>query len=221
MDIHEVINKFEDAFEDGVSEELHSFIDTLNIKIFRVNYFIDQFLVEKSNYENETDSNKLNDATWINESFEKIGANAASALYHLHSLADVLGQVINETVLNRHFTDIGDVSITSIANALKQKVNGGDVSLQAVFTKVRNLTSSQSWYYTNAFVNSEKHRLLIQYSDQRNLGQRNMVPTFNEFNFKNRNYPQTQIEPKLDQCKSKIIDDLNRVLDEIFTIYGV
>lgn len=128
MDIIEVLNKFEDVYDDGVSEELHNFIETLNIKIFRVNYFIDQFLVEKSNYDNETDPIKLNNGTWINDSFEKIGANAASALYHLHSLADVLGQVINETILDRHFTRIRNVSIPSVIDVLKDKVNGGEAS---------------------------------------------------------------------------------------------
>lgn len=78
-----------------------------------------------------------------------------AALQALHSMADIMAQLINVTVLNSHL-DESDVSLGAVTNPRNPNIDGSNVA-----NAVENLKQSSDFLYVQAFVNTIKHRRLL------------------------------------------------------------
>lgn len=96
------------------------------------------------------------------EAFKNAGLKSEtyieSAAQILHSLADIVCQIINQAVLESQF-DEGEVSIKKIIGELQK-----DNSKKDIKTALEQLRNSYEFKYISAFVNTIKHRRLL-YTD--------------------------------------------------------
>lgn len=88
-------------------------------------------------------------------------AHIVSAFQNIHSMGDLLGQVLNNVVLNGQM-DIADVSLTRVKNRLNTN------TLMNIKRKIENLLNAYEWKFVNEFTNTEKHRFTIDISTDEN-----------------------------------------------------
>ncbi len=88
-----------------------------------------------------------------------------SAAQNLHSLADIVCQIINQTVLQSQF-DEGEVSRKTIIRELQN-----DHSKKDIETALEQLRDSYEFKYISAFVNTIKHRRLLNTDYYAEFGQ--------------------------------------------------
>lgn len=79
-----------------------------------------------------------------------------ATLQALHSMADILAQIINLTVLGAVYTE-DEVSLTKVRNRLQQTNAAPNVTIA-----VQAFIHSDEFRYTNGFVNTIKHRRLLE-----------------------------------------------------------
>jgi hypothetical protein len=117
-------------------------------------------------------------------------ANIECCAHCLHSMVDLLMQIINSTVLNGEYKE-GDVKFWDIYNSIKNKDN-------EIYRKIRNpldlLVKDEAFNYLSAFNNINKHRKLIKSDFHAEYGEncRNEHDiVFREFTYNSKEYPRT------------------------------
>lgn len=96
----------------------------------------------------------VGDEDWNKTWFES-ESYAEAALQALHSMADVMAQIINVAVLNGHFSE-AKVTLRWVQREITNRRIAPDVA-----TAIQQLIDSDEFSYTNAFVNTIKHRRLL------------------------------------------------------------
>ncbi len=87
----------------------------------------------------------------------KAEAYLEASLYNIHSLADVLSQVINVVVLCSLLTE----RECSLLKVFKKLNDRNDTSLNTLIDSVDRLRNSDEFKYVEAFVNTSKHRRIL------------------------------------------------------------
>lgn len=138
-------------------------------------------------------------------------AHVESAVQALHSMADILGQIVNLAIL---VPPLDDAEV--YLNSVRDKITGTapDVALA-----IRHLTDSDEFKYINGFVNIIKHRRLLNIKQsvaEFGDGKRNDKGfVFEPFTFKGDNYHATWAQDIIGDYKSSILDMIDAVVDKV------
>lgn len=158
--------------------------DTLLWKQWRASYHAEQYreiwmeLFSSSN-EIQVGGKGWNKAQFASEAHVEAMAQA------LHSMADILAQIINKTVLCAEFSE-GDVKLSKILNELKKKPQASKI-----VERINKLQNSVEFRYIDAFVNTIKHRRLLDrvFHVEYGEGKRNdKAVCFRKFEYKGSRY---------------------------------
>ena len=116
-----------------------------------------------------------------------IQANVQAALHNARAVYDLLAQLINKALLNNKFT-VKDCSLHKVRNEL------ADSELKQFLL---TLNSSQSFKYVNAFVNTIKHRDLVNLNAQIDFVENRSGIRFSSFIYEGKEYPSLWAEDAL------------------------
>jgi hypothetical protein len=122
------------------------------------------------------------------EAFFSYEAHVESCVQSLHSLADILAQIINVIVLRGKFKE-DDVSIKIVVEIMEREGIAPDVARSS-----RQLLDDNILNYIEAFSNTIKHRRLIKTNFRAEYGENARNESgllFEQFVFKGNTYPQT------------------------------
>jgi len=130
-------------------------------------------------------------------------AHIIAAAQALHSMADILGQIINQSVLCGALSE-KKVSLKCIIDKLEKGGIAPDVR-----TKIYQLINSTEFKYINAFVNTNKHRRIldIDYHWEYGVSKRNdQGIRFKAFTYNNERFPTMWAKDIVGAYKSHIIN---------------
>lgn len=130
------------------------YIYTLNLKYWRATNFVEMAMEEWDTFFNSENEISTSDEEWINSTY-KSESFAEASLQALHSMADVLAQIINNAVLPKPLPE-SEVSLHGIRKIL----NSVDLTDDLAST-IEQLYDSYEFKYLNGFVNTIKHRRLL------------------------------------------------------------
>ncbi|MBA7632124.1 hypothetical protein ES703_39666 [subsurface metagenome] len=145
---------------------------------------------------------KVGGQVW-NEAQFASEAHAEAAAQTLHSMADILAQIINKAVLYDGFPE-DKVTLYRIVGKLKKQDSAHKIV--AAIDKFRN---SAEFRYIDAFVNTIKHRRLLDRSYHLEYGEntRNeQAVCFQEFEYKGHRYRFTWATDIIGPYKSRIFE---------------
>jgi len=128
-------------------------------------------------------------------------AHVICAAQALHSMGDILGQIINQVILPGALSE-DEVSLRNVLSRLNEEVIAPNI-----VTKIQQLKDSPEFKYIDAFVNITKHRRILktEYRAEGGPGTRNdQGIIFKQFNYKNENYPITWAKDIVGPYKNKI-----------------
>ena len=144
----------------------------------------------------------LGGAKW-NKAQISTEANVESTAQLLHSMADIMAQIINKVILKGK--DEENISLGKVLVELQKHNN-----IKEIVTAIKKLKNSPEFEYINAFVNTIKHRRLLDttYYMVRNGSIPNMTKgiCFQEFEYKGKKYEKMFANDIIGQYKSRIID---------------
>ena len=133
-----------------------------------------------------------------------------AAAQNLHSLADIFCQILNKVLLNSRLHE-ADVSTRKIIKELQDEKN-----TQEIVTALEDLQDSHEFKYIAAFVNTIKHRRLLdtEYYGEFGLGKSNIIGVrFQGFEYEKLKKP---IERYDDTFAEKIVNVyMRRIFDLI------
>lgn len=128
-------------------------------------------------------------------------AYVEACVQSLHSMADILGQIINIVILKNYFSE-NNVLLKRVAAYMKKNGIAPDVLME-----LNILLKSNEFCYIEAFCNTIKHRRLIETEyrveyggDYRN--EEGLV--FIEFNYWDVTYPKTWAKDIIDKYREEI-----------------
>jgi len=130
-------------------------------------------------------------------------AETEAAAQALHSMADILAQIVNKAVLKTPLSE-AQVSLGKVCEELKRR-NCAPI----IVSKIESLQNSKEFEYLNAFVNTIKHRHLLDtdYRAEFGNGTRNEEGIrFKAFTYKGRSYSTVWASDILDGYKKRIAD---------------
>lgn len=130
------------------------YIITLHSKIWRAENFANKAEKVWQQLFASHDELSTADVEWRYCWFES-EAYAEAALQALHSTADVLAQIINCIILGGHFSE-DKVSLYRVLNKLKTDTIAPDVE-----KAIEEFSTMKEFKYVDGFVNTTKHRRLI------------------------------------------------------------
>lgn len=128
-------------------------------------------------------------------------AETEAAAQVLHSMADILAQIVNKAVLKTPLSE-AQVSLGRVCKELKRR-NCAPI----VVSKIESLQNSKEFEYLNAFVNTMKHRHLLDtnYRAEFGNGTRNEEGIrFKAFKYRGRSYSTVWGRDILDGYKKRI-----------------
>lgn len=128
-------------------------------------------------------------------------AHVEACVQSLHSMGDILGQIINILLLSAHFTE-DQASIKKVAHYRNITAIAPDVLVE-----LNNLINSIEFCYIEAFCNTIKHRRLIKTEYRAEYGgdyrnEEGLV--FVEFDYKGVTYPKTWAKDIIDKYREEI-----------------
>jgi len=128
-------------------------------------------------------------------------AHVICAAQAIHSMGDILGQIINQVLLS------GALSAESVSlnNVQTELTNRGSAS--NVVTKVLILKNSSEFKYISAFVNITKHRRILEtdFHAEGGMGTRNdQGIRFKQFNYRRNQFPIVWAKDIVGPYKNKI-----------------
>jgi hypothetical protein len=150
-------------------------------------------------------------AEWNEAEFASTAETEASAQV-IHSLLDVLAQIANKYLLTPPL-DESDVSIWCVARELCERQRS-----PAVLTEMNTLLGSDEVKYVVAFVNTIKHRHLLDtdYRAERGIGTRNGESVrFKSFVYKGDSYPEVWAIDIVRSCMDSLVRRICAVGNEI------
>jgi hypothetical protein len=140
---------------------------------------------------------------------------------NLHSLADVFAQIINEIVLKPLLPSDEHIS-SEIVDLKKVKTKLAGLTLDSpqdryisqIIDSIENLFSSSEFLYISAFVNTIKHRRLLNTTYHLQVYRGSLLDggfRLEEFDYKGSHFPEMP-------CRSIVIDYREKLIDFIFDI---
>ncbi|MBW4641920.1 MAG: hypothetical protein KME23_02690 [Goleter apudmare HA4340-LM2] len=198
----------------SITDEASIYVQAMNRKIARILFLLERFsFSENSTLEEGSDKFLM---TQI-----EIEIYVESIAYNLHSLADVLAQIINIIVLkpllptNKHFSS-EDVTPKKIKTHL-QKLNLDDVKrryVDDIIVQFDNLMNSNEFSYVAGFVNTIKHRRLLNTVFHFELNQGSLLDfgfKLDPFQYKGINYAELS-------CKDFVMSHREKVINLAFEL---
>lgn len=142
----------------------------------------------------------ITDSEWIKTEIAS-EAHATAMASHLHSMADIMAQIVNRVVLKNLLKE-GKVNINGVAKEVKNK---------KVKRVIKNLIEDTYFEYVKAFVNTTKHRYLVdrEYAFEMRKGWYTQGIRFKGFNYKGKTYDKVWVKDLVTKYKQKII---NRII---------
>jgi hypothetical protein len=143
-----------------------------------------------------------------NEAIFSYEAQVESCLLALHSLGDILSQIINVLVLSSKFRE-DLVSIKKVIDIMEKKSVAPDIARSA-----RRLTDDEVFNYIEAFCNTIKHRRLIKTNFRAEYGKNTRNESgllFEGFVFKGNIYPETWGSEILQKYRFRMLDLITEV----------
>ncbi len=128
-------------------------------------------------------------------------AYVEACVQSLHSMGDILGQIINILILNGHFTE-DQASIKKVAHYTEINNMAPDV-----LEELNKLINSNEFCYIEAFCNTIKHRriILTEYRAEYGGDYRNEEGlVFVEFDYKGVTYSKTWAKDIIDKYREEI-----------------
>jgi len=130
-------------------------------------------------------------------------AETEAATQALHSMADVLAQIVNKALLKTPLSEV-QVSLGKVCEMLKKR-NCAPI----VVSKIESLENSKEFRYLNAFVNTLKHQHLLDrdWKAEAGEGTRNEEGIrFKAFTYKGRSYSTVWASDILYAYKKRMAD---------------
>ncbi|MFC1788762.1 hypothetical protein ACFLZE_02460 [Thermodesulfobacteriota bacterium] len=130
-------------------------------------------------------------------------AQVESCVQALHSLGDILAQIINVFVLNSRFME-DRVSIKIVVGVMEKENLAPEMA-----KSTRKLLDDHLFNYIEAFCNTIKHRRLIKTEFRAEYGENARNESglrFEEFIFKGNTYPQTWGSDIIEKYRFHILD---------------
>jgi len=135
-------------------------------------------------------------------------AQVESCLLALHSLGDILSQIINVLVLGSRLTE-DSVSIKKVVDMMEKKGAAPDVARTA-----RQLLDDKVFNYVEAFCNTIKHRRLLKTNFRAEYGENARNESgllFEGFVFKGNAYPETWGSEILKKHRFHVLDLITEI----------
>lgn len=135
-------------------------------------------------------------------------AQVESCVQALHSLADILAQIINVVVLGGRLKE-DSVSIKKVVKIMEKENIAPDVA-----KSTRRLLCDELFNYIEAFCNTIKHRRLIKTDFSAEYGENARNESglrFEEFIFKGNTYPQTWGSDILEKHRSHLLNLITEI----------
>lgn len=130
-------------------------------------------------------------------------AETEAAAQALHSMADILAQIINEAVLKRPLSG-AQVTLFNVCKNLKNQKNASSVA-----SRIEALQASKEFDYLHAFVNTIKHRRLLDTEWRAEYGEGARDERgirFKAFTYKGKSYSTIWASDILNDYKNKVVD---------------
>jgi hypothetical protein len=177
------------------------------------------FLVERFTFAEDL-TLRLGSTQFIKTQLE-VEIYVESIASNLHSLADVFAQVINEIVLKPLLPDTEYFSSEKVdLNKIKEKLAGLSLEptkkryIDEIIKNVKNLSDSSEFLYVSGFVNTIKHRRLLNTVFHLKVDRGSLIDLgfkLEAFDYKGSHYPETP-------CRSVVMDYRKNLIDYIFDI---
>ena len=149
----------------------------------------------------------LGDQSFFDATFS-YEAQVESCIQSLHSLGDILSQIINVLVLQNKYSE-HDVSIKKVIDTMEKQNIASEIN-----KSTRNLLNDNSFNYIGAFCNTIKHRRLLHTDFRTEWGENARNESglrFEEFEFKGATYPQTWCSDILEKYRFQIFSLINEI----------
>lgn len=142
------------------------------------------------------------------EAWESFETHVECFVYALHSMADILAQILNIVLLRGKFAE-DQVSLKRLQNEMDRQGIAPDVS-----NKIKDLFDSTEFCYIEAFCNTKKHRRVIDSQFRAEFGghyrnEEGMV--FDEIDYKGHLYPRTWGTDIIGPYREKIFELLTEI----------
>jgi len=147
---------------------------------------------------------KAGDEHW-NTAWLESESYLEAALQALHSMADVLGQIINLAVLGGHFTE-AQVTLRGVNREIENRGIAPNIVVA-----IDQLIGSDEFTYTNGFVNIIKHRRLLDTEFRAEFGRdaRNELGLrFKSFTYSRTQFPTMWLSDIVDNIIPGVIDHI-------------
>jgi hypothetical protein len=131
-------------------------------------------------------------------------ANIECCAHCLHSMVDLLMQIINSTVLNGEFKE-EDVKFWSIYKTIKSNNNK---IYRNILNSLDLLVKDEAYNYLSAFNNINKHRKLIKSDFHAEYGEKcrnEQDIVFREFTYNSKEYPRTWGRDIIEKYRTDVI----------------
>ena len=179
--------------------------NALEWKLWRVNYHAERVKAiwrELNQIVETKGSIQIGGQDWQKAAFTSTAETEAAA-QALHSMADILAQIVNKAVLKPSLPE-KQVYLSEVHQRLSAQGNGS-----RVVAKIAALQKSPAFDYLNAFVNTIKHRRLLdtEYRAEGGEGTRNEEGIrFKAFTYKGWDYPTVWASDILANYKKEIVN---------------
>lgn len=190
------------------------YVASVGSKIDRIRFLVDRF----TSVEDMT--LRLGSDQFLKTQLE-VEIYVESIASNLHSLADVFAQVINEIVLKPLLPDAEHFSSEKVdLNKIKTKLAGLTLELvkkeyiDKIIDNVDNLSNSTEFLYVSGFVNTIKHRRLLNTTFHLKVDRGSLIDLgfkLDAFDYKGNHFPETS-------CRSVVMDYKENLIDHIFDI---
>ncbi|WP_293128283.1 hypothetical protein [Microcoleus sp. bin38.metabat.b11b12b14.051] len=203
-----------DFCPENLTDNVAVYVASVRSKIARILFIVDSFNVT------EDLTLKLISDQFIKTQL-KVEIYIESIASNLHSLADVLAQIINEIVLKPLLPCAEHISSEKVdINKVNTKLDGltldsvKDRYISQIIESINNLSSSSEFLYISSFVNTIKHRRLLDTTFHLKVDSGSLIDVgfkLDKFDYKGSHFPEMS-------CRSIVIDYREKLIDFIFDI---
>jgi len=176
-------------------------------KRWRASYHAEQYDEIWSRLFSSSDEIQVGGEDWNKAQFAS-EAHTEAATQVLHSMVDILAQIINKVVLRDGLPE-DKVTLNSIVREL-----GKQGIANKIVAAIDKLQNSEEFRYINAFVNTIKHRRLLDttYRLEYGKGKRNeKAVCFREFEYKGDSYGFTWATDIIGPYKNRIVELISEI----------
>jgi hypothetical protein len=193
----------------GENDQLEDYLDSLNKKIIRANIMGGIAIGKWNEYFANNDIVDFETEGFYELELE-VEMYMEAAFQFIHSTGDILAQILNTTVLEYLMAE-HDVSISKVKGKLSKQQNVEDL-----VKAVDELLQSRCYQYINAFVNTIKHRSLIESVTHAEFGKntKNKIGLqFQQFKYRSNEYPREYA----DEILSIYFKELQNLIENVGT----